>query len=111
MLDGSFRLADRAVPRAVDLPWAVFGLSGVGVGLYGLGEARWYAHQMTAAYPTAFYAGASYGPWLVCYGGLAILVIAAVTCRHLRRLGSRITAASLLSVVVIAGSLTLAPRR
>ncbi|MCU1495650.1 MAG: hypothetical protein JWO62_3414 [Acidimicrobiaceae bacterium] len=109
-LNGSLRLADRVVPRVLDIPLGITGIVGVGVGLYGLAEARWYTHQMIAAYPKIFYAGASYGSWLVCYGGLAILAIAAIAFDRPRRLGSRIAIALILCLLVLVSSLALAPR-
>lgn len=80
MLTGAMRLAERHLPSFLDVSPILDGIAGVAVGLYGLGEATWYKHQLLVPpgrFPSAraiFNATAGYGIRLVVVGGWFVLV-------------------------------------
>jgi hypothetical protein len=80
IVSGATRLAEKPLPRFLDVPALVDGLVGVAVGLYGLAEATWYKHELLvppgrfAGAEAIFNATAGYGIWLVVVGGWLTLV-------------------------------------
>ncbi len=109
MIIGATRLAQRTRRHVHDAYLALFGLVGGGFGLYGVGEARWYAHQMTAAYPKLFYAGASEGVWLVLSGGVMVLVTAVVSGELVQRRWLRGAAAFVICGAACTAGVLLSP--
>jgi hypothetical protein len=94
IVSGATRLAERRLPRFLDVSPLADGLVGVAIGLYGLAEATWYKHQIMvppgrfAGAQPIFDATAGYGIWLVVAGGWLALVSGifsrpvGVTLRH-----------------------------
>jgi hypothetical protein len=109
MLIGSTRIAEKSFPRVIDAHPIVPGLFGVGFALYAAGEANWYTHQMTDAYPKLFTAGAGVGVWLLLAGGLIVFVAAVLSGHALGSRRNRLLAAVVASAAVLASSALLAP--
>jgi hypothetical protein len=80
IVSGATRLAEKPLPRFLDVPPLADGVVGLAVGLYGLAEATWYKSQLLVPpgrFPSAeaiFNATAGYGIWLVVVGGWLALV-------------------------------------
>jgi hypothetical protein len=110
MLSGALYLAQRQIPRVLDVPPIVLGLIGVGVGMFGLGNASSYTKAMLKGYPELFSAGASYGVWLVVIGGTLVLV-AGVTDWARYSFESRPILAPVAAVVLVGlSAFALAPK-
>jgi hypothetical protein len=109
-LSGAMLLARRSIPRITDPLLLMSGLIGVGIGLYGLGEAKWYVGQMLAKSTLTGIIGAStgYGIWLIVLGGTSVLV-AAILSKDTSWSGyQRVMVSLVVAVIVAGGALSLA---
>jgi hypothetical protein len=110
MLSGAIRLAERTLPRPLDLPPLIGGLIGVGVGLFGLGNANLYTKAMLHEHRYLFVAGTSYGIWFVLVGGTGILLVGLIS-REPGVIGTRIVLSATFATALIAlGAFALTPK-
>jgi hypothetical protein len=115
IVSGATRLAEKRLPKFLDVPSLVDGLVGAAVGLYGLAEATWYKHQLLvppgrfASAEAIFNATAGYGIWLVVVGGWLVLVTGIFATPVGTTLRQQAVIASIATLALATAAFLLAP--